>query len=71
MILQSPFKKYYAGGEKGAFVAGESPSRIYSSASTSKDTGKIAAAAVADEVEDNPTNREQQQQEEEQREQNA
>ena len=70
MILQSPFKKYYAGGEKGAFVAGESPSRIYSSASTSKDTDKIAAAAIANE-EDNPINQEQQQQEEEQREHNG
>ncbi|KAI7847642.1 hypothetical protein BDC45DRAFT_525455 [Circinella umbellata] len=64
MILQSPFKKYYAGGERGAFIAGESPSRIYSSASTSKETDKITAAALADELEESSTSDEQQRQEE-------
>ncbi|KAI9257937.1 hypothetical protein BDA99DRAFT_465881 [Phascolomyces articulosus] len=58
MVIQSPFQKYYAGGQNGAFVPGESPSRIYSSAATTKEDNIVAPAAPAtleiNEVENTP-----------------
>ncbi|KAI9498014.1 hypothetical protein BDB00DRAFT_868147 [Zychaea mexicana] len=71
MIIQSPYKKYYAGGVNGAFVPGESPSRIYSAAaspnsSDDNEKSKNVPAVAADTAEEHDN--EQQQQEKKQEE---